>query len=281
VPEKNVTSDITYSIPISLVAPFRGRKMIVRAYNPVEIMENVTTEDLQNISYLKLLSLKGEIDSLMNWGHTIPVDLVVSDPYRDLPLLYRNAPLRTVHPIRVTVPLAPGFGNVVKLAVSLNFAVKVEGGQPDELLVTELQQLAHFYLHQSTVTEPVEFFHSLFQAFYHREPVTLWTIQEEDPFQVRYNTDQGEETVPGRLAGAAIPQEFLTFVKELQEGPTVGEGECTGCEFLMNCQGYFKWPRREYRCDGVKALLHILLSASEELRVDLASFQSSGAGRQP
>ena len=149
------------------------------------------------------------------------------------------------------------------------------------MLVTELQQLARFYLHQATVTEPVEFFHSLFQALYHRSPVNLWTIQEEDPFLVRYITDQGEETVPGRLAGAALPQEFSTVVQQLQEGPTVGEGECPGCEFLLNCQGYFKWPRREYRCDGVKALLHILLSAAEELRVDLASFQASGAGRQP
>jgi hypothetical protein len=61
----------------------------------------------------------------------------------------------------------PGFGNVVKLAVSLNCAVKIEGGQPDESLVAELQRLARFYLHQSTVSEPIEFFHSLFLAMYH------------------------------------------------------------------------------------------------------------------
>jgi hypothetical protein len=276
-----VANDLTYDIPAALIAAFRGQRLIVRAHDPAASVKSVTAEDLATVSFIRLLSLGGEIDSLIPWGHSIPVDLVVADPCRDLALLYRYAPLRTGHPIRVSVPLVPGFGNVVKLAVSLNFAVMLRGGQPEELLVTELQQLAHFYLHQSTVTESVEFFHSLFQAFYHRTPVTLWTIQEEDPFLVRYITDQGEETLPGRLAGAAIPQEFSTFVKELQEGPVAEEGECAGCEFLINCQGYFKWPRLEYRCDGVKALLHLLMSAAEELRADLASFQSSGAGRQP
>jgi hypothetical protein len=276
-----VKNALTYDIPPSLVAAYRGRTMIIRSHDPAAIVESVTAGDLGTISYIKLLSLEGEIDSLMGWGHDIPVDLVVADPCRDLPLLYRYAPVRTGHPIRVSVPLVPGFGAVVKLAVSLNFAVKVMGGQPEESLLTELLRLVRFYLHQSTVTEPVEFFHSLFLAFYHRDLVTLWTIQEEDPSLVRYITDQGEETLPGRLAGMAIPRNFSTFVTELPEGPTAGVGECAGCEFLMNCQGYFKWPRREYRCDGVKSLLHILMNAAEELRADLASFQSSGAGRQP
>jgi hypothetical protein len=212
----------------------------------------------------------------MNWGHTIPVDLVVADPCRDLPLLYRYAPLCAAHPIRVSVPLAPGFANVVKLAVSLNFAVKIEGGQPDESLVAELLRLARFYLHQSTVSEPIEFFHSLFLAMYHHDPVTLWTIQEEDPSLIRYITDRGEETLPGRLAGVALNQGFSTFVQELQDGVAGETGECVNCDFLRQCQGYFKWPRREYRCDGVKALLQILKSAAEELRADVASFPAPG-----
>ena len=252
--------------------------MIVRTHDPAEIIANVTTEDLGNISYLKLLSLKGDIDSLMNWGHTIPVDLVVSDPCRDLPLLYRYAPLRAGHPIRVSVPLAPGFGNVVKLAVSLNFAVKVEGGQPDEALSAELLRLAHFYLHQSTVSEPIEFFHSLFLAFYHQYPASLWTIQEEDPSLVRYITDGGEETLPGRLAGEAVNQDFSAFVQALQDGVAGETSECAGCEFLTQCRGYFKWQRKEFSCDGVKTLLQTLRSAAAEFREDVASFPAPEDG---
>jgi hypothetical protein len=271
-----VTNPLTYDIPASLVAAYRGRTMIIRSPDPAAIVAGVTAEDLETVSYIKLLSLEGDVDCLMNWGHTIPVDLVVADPCRDLPLLYRYAPLCASHPIRVSVPLAPGFGNVVKLAVSLNFAVKIDGGQPDESLVTDLQRLARFYLHQSTVSEPIEFFHSLFLALYHHDPVTLWTIQEEDPSLIRYITDQGEETLPGRLAGVALNQRFSMFVQELQDGVAGETGECVNCDFLRQCQGYFKWPRREYPCDGVKALLQILKSAAEELRADIASFPAPG-----
>ena len=254
--------------------------MIVRAPDPLEIMANITDEDFATISFVRLLSLNGEIDGLMAWGHGIPVDLVVSDPCRDLPLLYRYAPLLGVHPIRVSVPLLPGFANVVKLAVSLSFAVKVEGGQPEESLSDELQRIARLYLHQSTVCEPIEFFHSLFLAFLQQDPVSLWAIQEEDPSLGRYITDQGEETMPGRLAGAPVNPGFSSFLHELQDGLTADKWECAGCEFVMHCLGYFKWPRREYRCDTVKALMKTLQSAAEELRADIASFHSpEGGGR--
>jgi hypothetical protein len=264
-----VTNAISYDIPASLVAAFRGRKVIVRSPDAAEIVENITDGDLENVSFVKLLSLNGEIGGLMAWGRGIPVDLVVSDPCRDLPLLYRYAPLLAVHPIRVSVPLVPGFGNVVKLAVSLNFAVKVEGGQPEESLSDEMQRIALFYLHQTTVSEPVEFFHSLFLAFYHRDPLTLWAIQEEDPSLFRFINDQGEETIPGRLAGVESTQGFSAFLSELRHGLAAEKGECAGCEFLMQCMGYFKWPRREYRCDTVKALMHTLRSAAGELRTDM------------
>lgn len=269
---------ITYNIPASLIAGFGERKMIVRAHDPAEIVKNIADEDLEGISFVKLLSLNGKLDSLMGWRNAIPVELVVSDTYRDLPLLYRYTPLLTDHPIRVSVPLVPGFGNVVKLAVSLNFAVKLEGGQPDESLLDEMHRIALFYLHQPLVSEPIEFFHSLFLAFHHRTPITLWTIQEEDPSLVRYITDGGKEKMPGRLAGLEVYENFSTLMQEMKQGPATKKGECAGCEFLMHCQGYFKWPQREYRCDGVKALLHTLRSAAEELRTDIASFYSPGEG---
>lgn len=269
-----MTNTIAYNIPAALLAAFRGRKAIIRSPHPAELVENATDSDLENISFIKLLSLNGEIGALMAWGHGIPVDLAVSDPCRDLPLLYRYTPLLAVHPIRVSVPLVPGFGNVVKLAVSLNFAVKVEGGQPDEALTDEMQRIARFYLHQTMVSEPVEFFHSLFMAFYHRDPVTLWAIQEEDPSLNRFISDRGEEKLPGRLAGVESTQGFFAFLRELRSGLATGTDECAGCEFLLQCMGYFKWPRREYRCSGVKALMQILRSAAEELRADMASLPS-------
>ncbi|MRR58590.1 MAG: hypothetical protein EG824_10320 [Deltaproteobacteria bacterium] len=273
-----MTDSMTYNIPVRMVPLFRGRKMIIRSRDPAEIVRNVADEDLKDLSFIKLCSLDGKIDSLTGWGYAIPVELVVTDICRDLPLLYRYAPLLGSHPIRVSIPLVPGFGKVVKLAVSLNFAVKLEGGQPGEQLRDELLAMARFYLHQSTVAEPIEFFHSLFLAFFHRDPVTLWTIQEEDPSLMRYITDRGEETMPGRLAGLGTDHELCSFLHELRAGLAAEEGECVGCEFFMQCRGYFKRPCKEYRCDVVKALMHTLRSAAEELRSDMASLPAAGEG---
>jgi hypothetical protein len=153
-----------------------------------------------------------------------------------------------------------------------------EGGQPDQALAGELLQIAHYYLHRTTVSEPIDFFHSLFRAFYHRDPVTLWVIQEEDPSLFGFVTDLGEETMPGRLAGGEIRHGFSSFAQEWRDKLLTEKGDCAGCEFLSNCLGYFKWPPRAYRCDGVQAVMRTLRDAAEDLRRDVASFHSQGEG---
>jgi len=273
-----VTDTITYSIPVSLTDAYRGHKTIVRTHDASEITTKFSDAIPEGLCHIRLLSLDGDIEHLKNWAPGVPIDLAIREPRRELPLLYRYAPLLSAHPLRVSVPLVPGFGAVVRLAASLNFAVKVEGGQPDQALTGEMLQIVGYYLHRTTVTEPIEFFHSLFLSFYHRDPLTLWTIQEEDPSLVRYVTDSGEETMTGRLAERETNQGFSSFMQELQDEIATGKGECAGCGFLMNCLGYFKWPRREYPCNGIKALMGVMLDAAGELRRDVASFQPRSEG---
>jgi hypothetical protein len=271
---RNVTETITHIVPLSLADAYRGRKVIVRTHDPSEITTLFSDAVPAGLCHIRLLSLDGDIEGLKDWVPGVPIDLAVREPLRELPLLYRYAPLLPTHPLRVSVALQPGFGAVVKLAASLNFMVKVEGGQPDAALIDEMQRIARFYLHRTTVTEPIEFFHSLFLAFYRRELVTLWAIQEEDPSLFRYVTDRGEEIMPGRCFEGETDQGFSSFMSDLRDEIAAGQGECAGCGFLANCLGYFKWPRGEYRCDGVKAVLGTLREAAEELRRDVALFQS-------
>jgi hypothetical protein len=270
---RKLTDGLTYDVPVSLIEAYRGRKIIVRSPDPSEITRRISGAVPEGLAYIRILSLDGAMDDLKNWLPGLPIDLVVRDTREDLPRLYRYAPLLSAHPLRVSVPLAPGFGAVVKLAASLNFAVKVEGGQPDQTLAEELLQIAHTYLHRTTVSEPIEFFHSLFRAFYHRDPVTLWAIQEEDPALFRFVTDRGKERMPGRLAGEETLHGFPSFTREGRDRFVTEMGDCAGCEFLTNCSGYFKWPRREYSCDGIQSVMHTLREAAEGLRRDVASSQ--------
>jgi hypothetical protein len=221
------------------------------------------------------------MDSLLRWKHPIPVDLVVQHPESDLPLLYRYAPLIADRPVRVSIRVAAGFSKVVKLALSLNFAVKLEISQPEPALIEELLQVVAVYLHQSTVSQPVEFIHSVFWSFYHKNPITLWAIQEEDPVRVRYITDLGVETLSRRFAGSALKYGVASFIQEFTQALIGEKQECGDCEFFENCAGYFKWPRRDYRCGGVKALFQTLRAAADELGADLAAFSAPGQENRP
>ena len=275
-----MTQSIVYNIPATMVGAFR-RDIVVRFFDPLETLQKLTQYDLKRLAYLQILGTGGDIDSLMHLEHSVPVDLVVQHPELDLPLLYRYSPLIAERPVRVSVRVAAGFSKVVKLALSLNFAVKLEVTQPEPALIEELLQIANLYLHQTTVSQPVEFIHSIFWSFYNRNPVTLWAIQEEDPARFRYITDLGVETLSRRLAGVESKYGVASFIREFTEELLREKQECCDCAFFENCAGYFKWPRREYRCDGVKALFQTLRAAAEELRADIVSFGTPGQENRP
>ncbi len=271
-----MTKSIVYNIPATMIEAFRGRDLIIRSHDPSEVLQKLAQDDLERLACLQILGTGGSIESLRRWGPSIPVDLVVHDPEADLPLLYRYAPLPADRPVRVSVPVVPGFSKVVKLALSLNFAVKLDISQPEPALIEELLRVATLYLHQSTVSQPVEFIHSIFLGFYNRTPLTLWAIQEEEPALFRYVTDQGAETLSRRFAGVELKFGVASFIKEFTAALLSEKQECGDCAFFESCAGYFKWPRREYRCDGVKALFRTLQAAAEELRADLDAFDTPG-----
>jgi len=264
-----------------MVRSFPGRTIVVRSADPSEIIQSLEHVDVKRLSYLQVLGTGGAIDSLMRWEHATPIDLVIQDPVSDLPQLYRYSPLIAERPVRVTVRIAAGFSKVVKLALSLNFAVKLEVSQPEPALIEELLQAASLYLHSATVSQPVEFIHSIFWSFYNRHPVSLWAIQEEDPACMRYITDIGTETISRRLAGIESQYPLSSFIEKFIEGLRRDRQECSDCEFFENCAGYFKWPQKDYRCNGVKVLFQTLRTAAEELRADIASIRSPEQDNRP
>jgi len=69
---------------------------------------------------------------------------------------------------------------------------------------------------------------------------------------------------------------IATFIRELSEA---GE-ECRYCEFLSHCRGYFKWPERDYSCEGVRRIFRTLKNAAQELKRDyVASLERTGENK--
>jgi hypothetical protein len=270
---------MVYNIPVNLVSAYRGRYVIVRSERAQEIVEALPDGDLEKVQSVQLLSLSGEVDVMAGWGYAIPVELVMRDPVTEFALLYRHARLIDKHPVRASIPAVPGLSKAVRIANSLQFRVKLELGQPEPAALAELQTALDFYLHNSSVSQPIEFFHTTLRSFYKYDPQTLWDIQEEDPAYLRYVTEDGQERIARRMVSVDVLDNLDTFIEDLQR-ELLGEraekhSECSDCEFLANCGGYFKWPNRDYRCDGVKSVFRTLRESAAELRQDLDTFVES------
>ncbi|HEV7473275.1 MAG TPA: hypothetical protein VGN90_04445 [Pyrinomonadaceae bacterium] len=269
---------LIYNIPASLVGAYANRRVIVRSYDPAELVGSISQLDPANVLYGQLLSLDVEAAPLTKWQQPVPLDLVMTRLVDEFPLLYRFSHLLDKHAIRVSVPVIPGFSDAVRLSLALHFSVKLEIGQPDRQLVEELSELLELYLHRSTIAQPVEYFHSTFLSFFHQEPSSLWFVQEEDPEQIRFVADNGEESLAKRLDGLPFQNGNGLRSNELELASE--KSECDDCEFFDRCGGYFKWPSKDFRCDGVKTLFGTMRAAAAELRTDLGRIPAAQGAAQ-
>ena len=171
-------SGIVYQVPLAQLEPYRGRDLILRSEGPEALVDRLRATDIERLAYVQLRSLPDDTDCLIHWAEGLAVDLALNEPATDFPRLYRNAKLADNHPVRVSLPLVTGFDKAVKVAVSLGFSVKLEVGQPDPALIEPLARVLDAYLHQPTLSQPVEPFHSLLLGFCRDTPTSLWAIQE-------------------------------------------------------------------------------------------------------
>lgn len=216
--------------------------------------------------WLQVEGLLGDPDAwalAAQGGPAIPLDVVMSQPATEFSLLYRLVDVRMVRDVRVTIPVAPGFLKALRLAASLQLPVRLLPGQPSAEMVAELYAAADFYLRDSVVDTPVEFFHTLLAVLSGSTTATLWEILEQDPATfVQIDTD-------------GQPRASRDFVATHLRGLIQNDAECGTCRWQSVCMGYFKSPDATYSCAGVKGLLTHLHEAAEEIRRDLAACETT------
>jgi hypothetical protein len=271
------------SVPAPLFDSYaaRGVGLIVRAKTVATLLDHLGGRPLDAVASVRVTSKDFDPDALREWPHPVPIDLLLMDPAVELPILYHLSELPAGWPVRVSIPVQPGFAKAVYLAAALHFPVNLEVGQPTPSLVAELLQVLDVYLHRPTIRQPIEFFHSVLMAFYHETPATLWGIQGDDPGEVCYVSDGGKESLPPRFAGLALAGPLDTFVETLRKTVLANDHPCRECEFLSTCCGYFRWPNPAYCCDGVKAVFGALREAACSLRSDLSIRPQAGSGARP
>jgi hypothetical protein len=261
----------TYNVPLALVDSYLGRRLIVRACDPVDVVTTLSPEDFDSLVGLQLLDINADLALLEEWNPGLPIEVVLKDPEAETMKLYRLAKLQRTHPVRVVIPLVPEFSKAARVASFLNLPVKLEGAQPTSELIEELSETLDFFLHNKAVSQPVDYFSGLLVSFLHKVPVTLWEIQEENPGMVRYVTDDGVEAVARRPFMAAS-KDLDTFQFELTRRTLSPDSECASCEFFLNCGGYFKWPNLDFSCVEIKRILRRVREAAYELHDDLSLY---------
>lgn len=262
---------ITHNIPVDLVPKYAGRRVVIRLADPSALAREIANADLENVQYLQLLSADTDpesIESLSALGRGIPVDIVIGDPAVEFPLLYNFSKLIDKHPVRASISVTTGFSKAVRLALALRFAVKLDVGQPGPELIDELHEVLDLYLHGSKVSQPVEYFHSMFLSAYREEPASLWIVQEDDPDYFRYVTDDGLERISFRFGETGVNN----------AAGSTAELECDSCEFFGKCGGYFKWPDRSYDCAGVRSIFRTIEAEAAELRRNVAGLAAAEGG---
>jgi hypothetical protein len=274
-------NEVVYNIPAKLIGAYRGRNLIVRSETPREIVDSLSLSDLAQVRFVQLLSTPADTSDLEGWGDGIPIDVVLRDPPAEFARLYNYSNLLDAHPVRVSIPVVPGFSKAAKLAVSLSFAVKLELDQPDRSLIEELTRVLNLYLHRANVNQPIEFFHTMLLSFYQQRHASLWEIAEEDPSRVRYVMDDGSETISRRFDGSKLESDLEGFVERFAHELLAEKRECHDCEFFSRCGGYFKWPDRSYSCAGIRQLFSTLASAADEVKEDLAGYRATEVASQP
>jgi hypothetical protein len=266
-----------YSIPASLVDSFPDHYLIIRSPDLSELVGCLSKVSRDRVCYVELTSLEGDPDIFLEIDAPLAFNLVLDGTPLKFSSLYKfTGRPQEKHPIRVTVPASPGFGKAVKLAVSLGFPVKIEATQPSPDLIKELMAILDYYLHNTTVSQPIEFFHSMLISFFRSDPVTIWQVQEEDPQIYQYITDNGKTVLSRRLQTIEIHDTDSNYLDNLKSELLLEQGECSTCPYFSRCLGYFKLPDRQFKCHDIRRLLGVIEEAASTLVSDYEKFRQLG-----
>jgi hypothetical protein len=225
------------------------------------------------LQWIEVHGLLGDVEvwrSAARLVSDVPIDVVMEDPAQDYAQIYRLLDARNVRPIRVTIPVRPGFLKALRLAASLQLPVRLLPGQPVAAVQDELEEAVEFYLRDPMVEAPFEYFHSALVSMQAGSSESLWAALEEDPAVYLRLDEEGIAEIQSRHPGVDPERYVRDHVASM-----AATGDCRDCRWLGFCGGYFKQPDPAYSCNGVIRIFEILQRASDELHADLAHLPPS------
>jgi len=154
---------------------------------------------------------------------------------------------------------------------------------------SELMSALHYYLHDTHLQVPLEFFHSLFLAKIGYRTVSLTDIYPEAPDKFLYVDKSGRVTASSRMAragmffgsvegGLRLDEESALYksLLDLKRHLFLSCSSCVSCEGFEMCGGYLRLLNSTYDCTPFLEVFKEIRVKAKEIADDLSRESQAG-----
>ncbi|MCL4540484.1 MAG: hypothetical protein M1378_12950 [Bacteroidetes bacterium] len=252
--------------------------LVVRSESCEEIVAAYKTLD-ERIKEVELEGLGEDLHSLSALPLGLPVRIKLHP--EDAPNLYTNTWLSDRFSLEALMDVDKGILQGVKIATSAMVPVTVNLEELND--AGELMSVLNYYLHDTHLQVPVDFFHSMISAYLQGTTLALPDLYTESPAHFLYVDELGKVSASARLARAG---RFLgTFSDSLQideesqlykdlldrkKNLVLSGSKCVSCERFDLCEGYLRFVDANFDCGPFLEVFNEIKAKVKEIADDLA-----------
>jgi hypothetical protein len=272
------------SIPARLSVDIDSPNLAIRSESCEDIAIACKTFG-ERVKGVELEGLAEDLHSLSSLPLGLPV-LIKLHP-RDASHLYTNAWLADRFALEALMDIDKGLLKGVKTAASAMVPVTLNLEELSD--AGELMSVLNYYLHDTHLQVPVEFFHSMLSAYLRGTTAALTDIYSESPTEYLYVDRSGRVTASERLAragrffgtvsgGLKIDEKSQLYrdLLDRKKHLVLSGSKCVSCERFDLCKGYLRFVDANFDCDPFLEVFGEIKAKAKEIADDLAKAEKAG-----
>lgn len=273
-----MTNPVCVSVPARLADRIEADVIVVRSARCAEIVQAYQSRG-ERIQGVQLEGLGDDLFSLSDLPIGLPMTVKMHPG--DAAQVYTSSWLSDRFVLGILMDVDNGLLQGVRIVTSAGVPVILN---LDEVHDTgELISVLHYYLHEPHLQVPVEFFHSLFNAFLNKETLSLEGMYPESPDTFLYIDESGRVSGSARLArankffgevttGLALNEESPEYKNLLDRRKNIFlfGSACAACEHFDLCGGYLRFIENKFDCEPFINAFTEMKTKAREIAADLS-----------
>lgn len=277
-------NSLCVSVPARLADRIESEVLVIRSALCADVVTAYQSRK-ESIHGIQLDRLGDDLFSLAELP--VGLSLTVKMHPRDAARVHTSSWLSDHFALGVLMDVDVGLLQGVRIVTSAGVPVILN---LDEVRDTgELISVFHYYVHEPHLQVPVEFFHSMFNAYLNKAPLSLEDMYPESPDTFLYVDESGGITSSARLA------RFGAFFGEVSDGIRIDKDSpaykgllhrrkniflsgsaCGACEHFDLCGGYLRAVEKEFDCESFVKAFEEMKAKAREIAADLAEASLPG-----